>query len=130
MTEEIPENGIALLFVSDFRGAGGNAEVQDFTSIRKIFYKLSKLDFELPICDLGDLVSGKTVEDSHYILQEVLSVCHYKNTIPVIIGGSNDFAYSLFSALRTSRSLPFISSSVSLAKSKRWQRDRIVGKTL
>lgn len=99
MTEEIPENGIALLFVSDFRGARGNAEVQDFTSIRKIFYKLSKLDFELPICDLGDLVSGKTVEDSHYILQEVLSVCHYKNTIPVIIGGSNDFAYSLFSAL-------------------------------
>ncbi len=99
ITEEIPENGIVLLFVSDFRGAGKGAEIQDFTTIRKIFYKLSKLDFELPICDLGDLVSGKTVEDSHYVLQEVLSTCHYKNTIPVIIGGSNDFAYSLFSTL-------------------------------
>lgn len=96
---EIPENGIALLWVSDQRGSGGNAEVQDFTSIRKQLYRLSKLDFEVPVCDLGELVSGKTVQDSHYILQEVLSACHYKKTVPVIIGGSSDFAYSLFSAL-------------------------------
>lgn len=99
ITDEIPENGIVLLFVSDFRGARGNAEVQDFTRIRKIFYRLSKLDFEIPICDLGDLVSGRTVQDSHYILQEVLSACLYKNALPIIIGGSNDFGYSLFSAL-------------------------------
>ncbi len=99
ITNEISENGIVLLFVSDFRGANRNAEVQNFTPIRKLFYRLSKLDFDVPICDLGDLVSGKTVQDSHYILQEVLSACHYKNALPIIIGGSNDFSYSLFSAL-------------------------------
>lgn len=99
ITKEIKEDSIVLLFVSDYRGANGDAEVQDFTAIRKEFYKLSQLDFEIPIVDLGDLVSGKSVQDSHYILQEVLSACHYKRAIPVIIGGSNDFAFSLFSGL-------------------------------
>jgi arginase family enzyme len=99
ITKEIKEDSIVLLFVSDYRGANGDAEVQDFSGIRNEFYKLSQLDFEIPIVDLGDLVSGKSVQDSHYILQEVLSACHYKRAIPVIVGGSNDFAFSLFSAL-------------------------------
>jgi arginase family enzyme len=99
ITSEIKEDSIVLLFVSDYRGANGDAESQDFTGIRREFYKLSQLDFEIPIIDLGDLVSGKTPQDSHYILQEVLSACHQRGAIPVIIGGSNDFAFSLFSAL-------------------------------
>ena len=99
ITSEIKENSIVLLFVSDYRGANGDAESQDFTGIRREFYKLSQLDFDIPIIDLGDLVSGKTPQDSHYILQEVLSVCHQKGAIPVIVGGSNDLAFSLFSAL-------------------------------
>jgi len=99
ITNEIKESGIVLLFVSDYRGANGDAESQDFTGIRREFYKLSQLDFEIPIIDLGDLVSGKTPQDSHYILQEVLSACHQKGAIPVIVGGSNDLAFSLFSAL-------------------------------
>lgn len=97
--DELPEDGIALLWVSDNKGAGGSAEVQDFHKFRRELYKLSALDFDVPVYDFGDLVSGKSVQDSHYILQEVLSACHYKRTIPVVIGGSNDFSYSLFSAL-------------------------------
>ncbi|TZF93281.1 formimidoylglutamase [Chryseobacterium panacisoli] len=99
ITKDIKEDSIVLLFVSDYRGVGGDAEVQDFTAVRNEFYKLSQMDFEIPIVDLGDLVSGKSVQDTHYILQEVLSACHYKRAIPVIVGGSNDFAFSLFSAL-------------------------------
>ena len=97
---EIQENGIVLVFCSDYRGIeNGDAEILDFKQVRKELYRLSKLDFEVPICDLGDLISGKSHQDTHYILQEVLSMCHYKNAIPVIIGGSNDLAFSLFSAL-------------------------------
>lgn len=99
ITNEIPENGIVILFLSDFRGSKGSAEIHDFTKIRTHFYQLSKLDFEIPICDLGDVISGKTLQDTHYILQEILSACHYKNAIPIIIGGSNDFAFSQFFAL-------------------------------
>ena len=58
ITKDIREDSIVLLFVSDYRGAGGDAEVQDFTAVRKEFYKLSQMDFEIPVVDLGDLVSG------------------------------------------------------------------------
>jgi hypothetical protein len=35
ITKDIKEDSIVLLFVSDYRGAGGDAEVQDFTAIRQ-----------------------------------------------------------------------------------------------
>ncbi|MGV8914181.1 MAG: arginase [Kaistella sp.] len=97
---EIKENGIVLIFCSDYRGLeNGSAEILDFRKVRKELYQLSQLDFDLPLCDIGDLISGKSHQDTHYILQEVLSMCHYKNAIPVIVGGSSDLAFSLFSAL-------------------------------
>ena len=99
MQEDLPEGGIALLFVSDYRGAKGNAENLDFDFLRRQFYRLSGYDFEMPLYDFGDLISGRTLQDTHYILQEVLSACHYKQTIPVVVGGSNDLAFSLFSVL-------------------------------
>lgn len=97
---EIKENSIVLVFCSDYRGIeNGSAEILDFRKVRNELYRLSKLDFEVPVCDLGDLISGKSYQDTHYVLQEVLSMCHNKNAIPVVIGGSNDLALSLFSAL-------------------------------
>lgn len=131
ITKDIKEDSIVLLFVSDYRGAGGDAEVQDFTGVRKEFYKLSQMDFEIPIVDLGDLVSGKSVQDTHYILQEVLSACHYKRAIPVIIGGSNDFAFSLFSALnfhKKSLNYTQISNIISLQQGETINEHTFLGK--
>ncbi len=133
ITKEIKEDSIVLLFVSDYRGANGDAEVQDFTAVRKEFYKLSQLDFEIPVVDLGDLVSGKSVEDSHYILQEVLSACHYKRAIPVIIGGSNDLAFSLFSALhfhQKSISYTQISNIISLKQGENINENTFLSRIL
>lgn len=114
---EISEGGVVLIWVSDRRGAGGDAEILDFNSLRRQFYRLSKLDFEVPVCDLGDLVSGKSVQDTHYILQEVISACLYRKSIPLIIGGSSDLAYSLFYTLNFHHqtiNYTHISSAVSL----------------
>ncbi len=97
---EIAEGGIVLIFCSDYRGlAGGEAEIHGFRRVRRELYNLSRLDFEIPVCDLGDLISGKSHEDTHYILQELLSICHDKKAVPVVIGGSSDFSFALFSAL-------------------------------
>ena len=116
---EIQENAIVLVFCSDYRGIeNGDAEILDFKKVRNELYRLSKLDFEIPVCDLGDLISGKSHQDTHYILQEVLSACHAKNAIPVIIGGSNDLAFSLFSALdfhQKNNNYTQISNLISLA---------------
>src|SRR5690606_15685071 len=97
---ELQPNGIVLIFCSDYRGINsGSAEIMDYRTVRKELYKLSKLDFEVPVCDLGDLISGKSHQDTHYILQELLLMCHRNNALPIVVGGSNDLAFSLFSAL-------------------------------
>lgn len=114
---DIPEEGIVLVWVSDRRGAGGNAEVLDFSAVRRQLYRLSKTDFDVPVCDLGDLVSGTTLQDTHYVLQEVISACLYKKSLPLIIGGSVDLAYSLFYTLNFHQqdiNYTHISSSISL----------------
>ena len=75
ISNEIQENGVVLIFCSDERGSGGNAEVKDFSRLRKEFYALSSFDFEVPICDLGELISGKTQADTRYVLEEILTFC-------------------------------------------------------
>ncbi|NAW51693.1 arginase [Elizabethkingia argentiflava] len=96
---EIKEGGIALIFCSDERGAQGTAIPKNYTKIRSELYKLSKQDWKIPIADLGDFISGKTPEDTHCALQELLTFCLRKQILPIVIGGSNDLAYSLFSAI-------------------------------
>ncbi|QDP85026.1 formimidoylglutamase [Chryseobacterium sp. SNU WT5] len=100
ISTEIREGGIVLVFCSDYRGVrNGKAEIQDYKRVREQLYHLSKLDFEIPIADLGDLISGKGHEDTHFILQEIISLCLSKNAIPIIVGGGNDLAFALFSAI-------------------------------
>lgn len=101
ISNEIQDGGIALIFCSEERGAGRKAEGKNFYQVRRAFYQLSKLDFEVPLSDLGDLISGKTQKDTHYILEEVILACLVKGAIPVVIGGSNDLAYALFKALNS-----------------------------
>lgn len=98
---EIVAGGIVLLFVSDFRGRGGKVEMVDYREERKILYQLSKLDFELPICDLGNLLPGKTPEDSQFVIQEVVATCIAKKALPIIIGGSLEFSYSVFAGVHS-----------------------------
>lgn len=99
ISEEIRENGVVFIFCSEERGGGGNARQRDFSRVRNVFYELSALDFQMSICDLGDLLSGKNQEDTHYILQEILTECYQKNAIPVVVGGSNDLAFPLYLSL-------------------------------
>ena len=100
ISNEIEESSIVLLFVSDYRGGGGQAALPNaFGKLRKYLYRLSKSDFEVPICDFGDLISGKTQADTRYVLKEILTFCYNKNAVPVVIGGSVDLSYALFSAL-------------------------------
>ncbi|RQP13770.1 MAG: arginase [Chryseobacterium sp.] len=96
---ELKDHSIVLFFCSDYRGAGGSAEVQDWNTVRDELYRLSALDWEVPLCDLGDLVSGNTPADTDYILQEIISTCRKRNCVPVTVGGANSQSYSLFSAL-------------------------------
>lgn len=99
LTPNISKAGIILLWVSDFRGTGKSIDVKNIDIIQQELFKLSSSDFEIPICDLGHLISGITLADTHYILAEILLTCHKKGIIPITIGGGNDMTFPLFSAL-------------------------------
>lgn len=99
ISNEIQEKAVVLIFCSDERGGGGDAQQKDFSRVREELYALSALDFEVSVCDLGDLISGKNQEDTHYILQEVITECFQKKAIPIVIGGSNDLAFSIYMSL-------------------------------
>lgn len=100
ISADLAEGGIALFFCSEYRGTRlATAAPAEFSSVREQFYRLSALDFEVPICDLGDLVSGKTAEDTHYIIEEIVAACLQKHTLPLVVGGGSGLAYSLFTAL-------------------------------
>jgi hypothetical protein len=70
LTSEIEAGTVVLIFVSDCRGSGYDAESVSFLRLRKKLYRLSQSDFKLRICDLGDLISGNSLQDTHFILQQ------------------------------------------------------------
>lgn len=119
LVEDLPENGIALLVVTDYRGNHLGELSTDFGGFRDQLYALSASEFKLPFYDFGNLISGKSHQDTHCILIEVLSACHHKNTVPIIVGGSMDLSFSLFSALNlhlTNINFTQISNTVHLAE--------------
>ncbi len=121
LKDSLMASGVALVFVSDYRGAGRDAFPLNFSVLRKELFSLAELEFPIPIADMGDLVSGRSQEDTIYILQELLSACHYNNTIPLVIGGSNDLSFTLYSALNFHQkqvSYTQVSNKISLKSSE------------
>lgn len=125
---EVTAGGIVLIFCSDYRGIrDGSAELRDFRPLRRELYHLSALDFEIPICDLGDLISGNTPEDTHFALQEIILFCIGKGALPVVIGGSNELSLSLFRALNLRQAdinYTQISSIISLENNSEMANER------
>jgi len=66
--------------------------------IRKEFYKLFHWKNDVSILDLGNLIVGKTVEDTYAVLSDILSYLFEQKVIPIILGGSNDLAFANYQA--------------------------------
>ena len=66
--------------------------------IRKAFYKLFPGNWLHLMADLGDIQRGNTVEDTYFVVSQVVSSLVNSNIIPVIIGGSQDLTYSNYRA--------------------------------
>ena len=87
---------ICLIFVNETRNS--HYQVSNFNSneFRKIFYKLYPGNWSFKIADLGDLPSGKNVEDTYFALSEICRELKQMNTIPIIIGGSQDLTIPIY----------------------------------
>ena len=89
---------IAFIGVLDNRGDCNQTEEVDLSHIRKELYGLFPGNWDASIADLGNILAGNTVSDTHFALRKVVASLIKKKIIPVIIGGSQDLTYSLYRA--------------------------------
>ena len=87
---DISKIKICLIFVNETRNS--HYDLPEFNSdeFRMIFYKLYPGNWNFKIGDFGDLPSGKNIEDTYIALSEICSELKQNNSIPLIIGGSQD----------------------------------------
>src|SRR5690606_7586739 len=69
-----------------------------FDPYRKAFYSLYPGNWNHKIVDLGDIERGETAQDTRFAVKEVTAELLKKKIIPLILGGSQDLAYSQYRA--------------------------------
>ncbi|OWP84069.1 arginase [Flavobacterium davisii] len=97
--EEFPdlrEVSIAIVGVLEERGNEKENRNLDLSSIRKSLYALYPGNWNANIVDLGDIVGGETLEDTYFVLREVVEQLVKNNIIPIVIGGSQDLTYAMY----------------------------------
>lgn len=88
---------LALLGIKDERGAIDNHGCADgIDPIRKALYQLFNHWPDLKIVDLGNVKTGKEVNDTYYAVNQVLTELVKNHIVPIIIGASQDFTYSMY----------------------------------
>ena len=88
---------LAILGVPEERGAFSNMGCSKApNAIRSALYKLYSGDYNCKIADLGNIKKGNSLKDTHSALTEICSLLLRENVIPIIIGGSQDLAYSQY----------------------------------
>ncbi|MBY0487366.1 MAG: formimidoylglutamase [Flavobacteriaceae bacterium] len=93
---DINKINIAIIGVSENRGAENNTNQIDLSHIRRQLYGLFPGNWSKTIADLGDILPGDSIEDTYFAVQKVASKLLKNKVIPIIIGGSQDLTYALY----------------------------------
>ncbi len=113
---------IAVLGISEYRGAHKKNCRDAADQARKCLYQLSPAGRKMKIADLGNLREGKTTDDSLAALRDMVSVLLENKTIPLILGGTRDLTLGLFRAYEQNKrnvSLTAVDSQPGVAASYR-----------
>ncbi len=96
----------AIVGVNESRNAfEKKPERLDITSIRIQLYKLMAGNWNAVIIDLGDVEEGEKVEDTYFVVKEVVTGLLKENVIPIIIGATQDITYPTYRAFDTVREM-------------------------
>ncbi|PHS67181.1 MAG: arginase [Flavobacterium sp.] len=69
-----------------------------FDEIRKSLYSLYAGNWSNSIIDIGDIEKGDSVQDTYFAMKTVVEALLKHKIIPLILGGSQDLAYSQYRA--------------------------------
>jgi len=87
---------IAIIGVTDNRGMASGIDEVDVMKIRKSFYALFPGNWQVRVVDLGDVLPGETMEDTYFLVKNIVESLVKKGVIPVVVGGSQDLTYALY----------------------------------
>ncbi len=90
---------VAILGVRESRNAfEKKLEKLDVSAIRLQFYKLLLGNWNATIVDLGDIEEGDSVEDTYFVVKEIVAGLLEENIIPIILGATQDITYPAYRA--------------------------------
>lgn len=89
----------AILGVNESRNAfEKKPQPLDICGIRIALYKLMVGNWNSTLVDLGDINEGATVEDTYFVVKELVAELLEEKIIPIIIGGTQDITYATYRA--------------------------------
>lgn len=95
---QLDRKGIALIYVPEFRNGYPELHTKQDDSFRYSFYQTYiGSSWNLAIYDLGTLLPGGSVDDTYFALNQVVSELVKKEIVPVVIGGSQDLTFAMYS---------------------------------
>ena len=88
---------IALLGVKESRNAfEKKPEKLDVTAIRIQLYKLMMGNWNTSIVDMGDIEEGETVDDTYFVVKEIVAGLLEEGIIPILLGATQDITYPAY----------------------------------
>ncbi len=88
---------IAFVGVGEDRGSYDNIGCSDApNAIREALYMLFDHHEDVGIADLGNLKIGQKVSDTHFALNQIMTMLFKNKILPVVLGGSQDLTYTMY----------------------------------
>ncbi|SDL73878.1 formimidoylglutamase [Kriegella aquimaris] len=90
---------VALIGVRESRNAfEKKPEKLDVSAIRIQLYKLLFGNWNSSIIDIGDVEEGEAVEDTYFVVKEIVADLLKKNIVPIVLGATQDITYAVYRA--------------------------------
>ncbi|MFH6603547.1 formimidoylglutamase [Maribacter algicola] len=90
---------LAILGVKESRNAfEKKPDKLDTSGIRLQLYKLMMGNWNSNIIDMGDIEEGESVEDTYFVVKEIVAGLLEEDIVPVIIGATQDITYPAYRA--------------------------------
>lgn len=86
---------VALFGVPESENDSGKLEVDQ---VRLQWYRLMHGNWHTTLLDLGDVVAGNTVEDTHSAVKAIAAALLAQNIIPIVVGASQNLTYPTYRA--------------------------------
>jgi len=98
--KNIQEFSIVLIGIKDERNSTNIGVAESADIVRKYLYTLCNHNSDCKILDLGNLINGKTLDDTYHALQDIVGFLISKNVTPLLFGSSQDMMYPISKALK------------------------------